>query len=169
MTGEQPLNGFLDHMRRNISTLEESIEDIRKAPEGESSTDKRARLKLLRDFLELQNTTLLSVKTHLLGRDETGAPNEPPDMNDHNDQIEFERRFREMLSPWTQGDLKLTCEKCNVESELVSHRTFERYYTTGGNSIQYREMELCGDCYEKTLQELYAQVKEAREQGTSKQ
>jgi hypothetical protein len=108
------------------------------------------------------------VKTHLLGRDATGAPNEPPDVNDYNDQVEFERQFKEMLSPWTQDDLKLTCEKCKIASELVSHRTFETYYTTGSNSIQYREMELCKDCYEKTLQELYAQVKEARAQGEKK-
>jgi hypothetical protein len=29
-------------------------------------------------------------------------------------------------------------------------------------------MELCGDCYEKTLQELQAQVKEEREQEEKK-
>jgi hypothetical protein len=156
-------------MRRNIDTLDESITDVRKAPGDEKAVDKRARLKLLRDLVELQNQTLAAVKTHLLGRDETGAPNEPIDVNEHNDQVEFERRFREMLSPWTQADLKLTCERCKVAGETVSHRTFQNYWTTGTNSIQYKEQELCRDCYEKTLQELYTQVKEARAQGEKKE
>jgi len=111
----------------------------------------------------------LCVGLMVLGRDETGAPNEPIDVNEHNDQVEFERRFREMLSPWTQADLKLTCERCKVAGETVSHRTFQNYWTTGTNSIQYKEQELCRDCYEKTLQELYTQVKEARAQGEKKE
>jgi len=57
-------------MRKNIYALDESIEDVRKVPKGEKPVDKRVRLKLLRDLVELQNQTLVAVKTHLLGRDE---------------------------------------------------------------------------------------------------
>lgn len=34
--------------------------------------------KTLRDLVELHDTTLANIKVHLLGRDETGAANEPP-------------------------------------------------------------------------------------------
>jgi hypothetical protein len=91
LTGKKPLNGYLDRMRRNISSLDESIEDVRIAPIGEKPVDRRARLKLLRDLVELQNQTLVAVKAHLLGRDETGTPVEPEDYYAKNPEVEFER------------------------------------------------------------------------------
>ena len=42
-------------------------------------------------LIELQNLTLVAVKTHLLSRDETGAAKEPPEVYDDNDQTKFER------------------------------------------------------------------------------
>lgn len=56
----------------------------------------------------------------LLGRDETGAIREPEDYWDGNQQIKFERYFKNQLSPWTTEDLKLKCEDCKVLSEDVS-------------------------------------------------
>jgi hypothetical protein len=85
-------------MRRNISSLDESIEAVRKAPEGEKAAEKKAKLKLLRDLVELQNGTLLAVKTHLLGRGETGTPVEPEDYYSKNPEVEFERAFCTMTS-----------------------------------------------------------------------
>jgi hypothetical protein len=110
LAGKRALNGYLDRMRKNIQVLDESIESVSMAPRNEKPAERRARLKLLRDFVELQNATLVATKTHLLGRDETGAPIEPPDHYDHNDQIEFERYFKNQPSPWTEDDLKLECE-----------------------------------------------------------
>jgi hypothetical protein len=75
----------LNRLGRNLDSLDESIEDARKAPKGEKPSDKRARMKLLRDVIELQNQTLLAAKSHLLGRDETGSPVEPPNWFDDND------------------------------------------------------------------------------------
>ena len=95
------LPGYLNRMRRNLESLDESIDATHKVPRGEKATDKRARLKLLRDLIELQNASLLTVKTHLLGRDQTGAGNEPADVYGDNDQVEFERYFKNMLAPWT--------------------------------------------------------------------
>lgn len=139
---DEPLDGYLNRMSRNIHALDENIEDVRKAPKDEKPAEKRARLKLLRDMIELQNTSLLAVKTHLLGRDETGAPVEPPDNweGDANAQIEFERYFNSQLSPWTRDSLKVKCVDCGVEGEEVSGRELE-----GWTSY----FDLCGKCYEK--------------------
>ncbi len=123
MTGKL-LSGCLNRMRRNLDSLDESIENLRKAPRGEGADDKRARLKLLRDLIELQNASLLAVKTHLLGCDETGAPNEPADVYNSNDEVEFERYFKNQLVPWTGDDLKLECEDCGLKSEQVSYHAF---------------------------------------------
>ena len=101
-------------------------------------------MKLLRDMVELQNSTLAAVKTHLLGRDETGAASEPPDVYGHNDQIEFERYFTNQLSPWTEDDLKLKCEDCGLKSEEVSNHTFTHPYP---QETEY--FDLCPKCYGK--------------------
>jgi len=147
LTGK-PLSGYLNRMRRNLASLDESIENVRKASKGEKPSDKRARLKLLRDLIELQNVSLLAVKTHLLGRDETGAANEPQDVYDDNPQVEFERYFKNQLSLWTQDDLKLKCEDCGVESEGVSNRRFVYAYP---KSNEY--YDLCEKCYGKRTTE----------------
>ena len=88
--------------------------------------------------MELRNTTLLNIKTHLLGRDETGSSNEPSDCWDGNDEVEFERHFRDHLKPWTLDRLRLKCEDCHVESEQVTDR-----YIDGAHR------NLCDKCYEK--------------------
>lgn len=155
LTGEK-LNGYLDRMRMNLHALDESIENVRKSPKGEKPVDKRARLKLLRDMVELQNQTLVAVKTHLLGRDETGAPVEPPDKYDHNAQIEFERYFNNQLSPWTQDDLKLECDECGVKSEDVSNRRFPHNFPEADEYY-----DLCGKCYDKRSTEPNRESKNA--------
>jgi hypothetical protein len=134
-------------MRKNLYALDESIESVRKGDKGEKLAEKRARLKLLRDLIELQNSTLISIKTHLLGRDQTGAPIEPPDSFDGNDQVEFERYLKRQLSPWTLDDLKLECEDCGVESEDVSTRQIRHEH----RADEYPD--LCSKCYEKRLKE----------------
>ncbi len=130
--------------------------------------------KTLRDLIHLRNETLDKNKSHLLGRDETGTVKEPLNFHssDNHPLTLFERQVHNYLSrPWTVEGLKIKCEKCEAESDSTRTRTFERFYTTSDYSkyIQHKDRDLCGDCYEKTLQEVHAQVKEAREQGTSKQ
>lgn len=150
-TGEGA-DGYLDRMRRNIHALDESIENVRKTPEGEKPVDKRARLKLLRDLVELQNSTLVAVKTHLLGRDETGAANEPPDHWEGNDQIEFERYFKNQLLPWTLEDLKLKCADCKVKTEDVTYREFADIYDPKppwGIVVRSERANLCPECTAK--------------------
>ena len=122
MTCTKRIPGYLNRLKRNIDVLDDGIDSIQKPPKGEKPAEKRARLKLLRDLVELQNGSLTSVKVHLLGRDATGAPNEPPDHYEDNDQIEFERYFKNQLAPWTEEDLKLECEDCGVRGENVYGR-----------------------------------------------
>ena len=97
---------------------------------------------------------MIAAKTHLLGRDETGATKEPPDVYDDNDQVEFERYFHGIFSSWTQDELKLKlkCEDCAVESEDVSSRSFEKQVPLGIGDMtttgtQYHN--LCQRCYDK--------------------
>jgi hypothetical protein len=152
LTSDKPLNGYLDHVRRNIDLLDESIEDVRKAPEGEKPAEKRARLKLLRDMIELQNGRLLDAKAHLLGRDDTGAVREPPNRYSSNPQIMFERDFRNFLEPWKESDLRLSCEDCSVESEDVSSRSFEKQVPLGIGDMMTtvtEDHDLCSRCYTK--------------------
>ena len=148
MTGKRPLNGYLDRMRKNLHVLDESIESVSVAPKNEKPAEKRARLKLLRDLVELQNQTLTAIKTHLLGRDQTGSPVEPPNRFDDNDQVEFERYFKGMLAPWSLEDLKLECQDCGVLTEKVTHRTITHPYPE-----ETEHVDLCGKCYEKRTEE----------------
>jgi hypothetical protein len=113
-------------------------------PKGKG--DKSAALqwaKTVRDLVELRNTTLLNIKTHLLGRDESGSSNEPEDCYSGNPEVEFERTFQNLLSPWTKQDLKLKCEDCGKESEDTTNRHFEREHA----SDDY--FDLCDKCYKK--------------------
>jgi len=58
LTGKKPIRGYLNRVRRNIRVLDEAIEVASKSAKSERPGDKRARLKLLRDLVELQGATL---------------------------------------------------------------------------------------------------------------
>jgi hypothetical protein len=137
LTSER-LNGYLDRLRENLVALDEAITT---AQTMSKDKDNRAALqwaKTLRDLVELRNTTLLNIKTHLLGRTETGSSNEPNDCYSGNSKVEFERAFQKFLSPWTRQDLNLECEDCHVESDQVTDR-----YIDGAHR------SLCDKCCEK--------------------
>ena len=134
----KPLAGYLNRMRRNLGSLDDGIESVRHVAKGEKPAEKRARLKMLRDLVELQNETLDRIKSHLLGRDPTGAIVEAENYFSGNQQVEYERYFKSQLSPWTEDDLKLKCEGCGSESEDVSFRTGDNLW-----------VNLCEGCYAK--------------------
>ncbi len=102
----------------------------------------------MRDLVELQNSTLIAAKTHLLGRDETGAAKEPPDFYGGNDQVEFERYFKNQLSLWTEDDLKLKCDDCGIKSEGVSNHAFTHPYPQ-----ETEFFDLCPKCYGRRTNE----------------
>ena len=141
--------GYLDHLRENLEVLDEQIANARKMSKGKKAGDKKVALqyaKTLRDLVELRNATLASIKIHLLGRDETGSPNEPSDIwEEGNDQIEFERYFHNLVSPWTRGDLKMTCDDCGKKSEDVTRR----YLPDPDVNNPGRHADLCDSCYKK--------------------
>jgi hypothetical protein len=135
--------GYLDRLRENVEALDEAIATARANSKAKKGSDSRTALqwaKTLRDLIELRNTTLEKVKVHLLGRDETGAPNEPDECFDGNPEIMFERTFQWALEPWTRERLKLTCKDCGGSSEEVS----DAYIESEGE-----HMDLCPTCYEK--------------------
>lgn len=145
MTGKK-LNGYLDHLRENLETLDEQIVNARKMSKKKGKDSNALQwAKILRDFLEARDRTLANIKVHLLGRDESGAPTEPPDYYRGNAEAEvmFERFFKNQLSPWTLDDLKMKCEDCGKESEEVSRRRFPHKY----EADEY--FDLCDRCYEK--------------------
>jgi rubrerythrin len=150
------LNGYLDHLRENLETLDEQIANARKmSTPSRKGADKAAALqwaKTLRDLVELRNTTLLNIKTHMLGRDETGATTEPPDFYSGNPEVMFERDFRTLLKPWHESDLRISCEDCGAESEDVFSRSFKKQVSLGIGDMTTTETEhhdLCSRCYEK--------------------
>jgi hypothetical protein len=105
--------------------------------------------KTSRDLVELRNETLEKIKAHLLGRDETGAIIEPENYWDHNQQIEFERYFKDFLMcHWTPEDLKLECVDCHVKSEDVSNYELEHPYPQVDEHL-----DLCEKCYQKRTTE----------------
>ena len=165
------LHGFLDHLRENLEILDEQIENAREMSKSKEKTDNSLQwAKTLRDLIELRNATMDKIKAHLLGRDETGTVKEPLDF--HSPQSHpltlFERQVHDCLAtPWTVERLKIKCAKCGIESDSTRTRTFERFYTTNnyGQSIQYKDRDLCDSCYDSTLQEIYAEVKAAREKN----
>jgi hypothetical protein len=134
----------LDKLGRNIQALDVGIESVRKPAKGEKPSDKRPRLKLLRDLIELQNASMAMVKAHLLARDETGSVNEPEDHYSEYAVWEFERDFKRHLEPWTQKDIEFECEDCGVESEEVYRQTFSHPYPQ-----EDEHFYLCDKCYEK--------------------
>jgi hypothetical protein len=114
--------GFLDRLRENLVVLDESIETARRM-----SKKKDARAlqwsKNLRELIELRNTTLEKVKIHLLGRDETGASNEPPDIyiskEDGEPTDEFEHLFEKFLSRTNQSQARKS--ETTKRSEVNQH------------------------------------------------
>ena len=144
MTGEKLIHGYLDKLGRNIQALDAGIESVRKPAKGEKPSDKRARLKLLRDLVELQNASMATVKAHLLGRDETGSVNEPDDIYAENAEWEFERDFKRFLEPWIQEDIEFECNDCGVKSDQVDRYTVSHPYPQ-----EDEHFYLCDKCYEK--------------------
>jgi hypothetical protein len=160
--------GYLDRLGENVEVLDEAIASARKPSKGEKPADKRARLKLIRDLVELRSTALLNIKAHMNGRDESGAIQEPPDVYDYNSQIEFERYFRSLMEPWTLSDLKLTCEDCGVESEDVSHHYFEDIHDSNYRTLVNSESaELCSQCVEKREAARQEKARSIAPSGTS--
>ena len=140
------LKGYLDRLRENLVTLDEQIENARKMSKVKTKGDKAVALqyvKTLRDLVELRSKTLLEIKAHLLGREETGSVNEPPDVYNGNNEVEFERAFKTFMAPWTREDLKLKCADCGLESEEVSTRQIQHKF----DPDDY--FDLCIGCYEK--------------------
>jgi hypothetical protein len=146
------LNGYLDHLRENLETLDEQIVNARKMSKKKGKDSNALQwAKVLRDLVELRGTTLANIKAHLLGRDETGATNEPHDIYAGNPQVEYERYFRSLLSPWTQQDLKLECKDCGVSSDQVRNRHFPSKYENYEEVRSAENINLCDKCYEKRI------------------
>lgn len=80
-------------------------------------------------------------------------PLEPPEkwVDDANNQVEFERYFKNQLAPWTLDDLKVKCVDCGVESEEVRGRELEGW--TG-------YFDLCGKCFDKRISKSTGENKE---------
>ena len=135
LTSKKALHGYLDRLRENLEVLDSAIDDTKAMPK--KGAEGRARLKAIRDLVELRNATLLNIKVHLLGRNETGAPYEPEDLWNDNPEIMFERWFNSQMAPWTREDLKLTCKDCGKESEEIIARS------------DCSHVDLCDVCYEK--------------------
>ena len=141
MTGKKLIHGYLDRLRENLETLDEQIVNARKMSEKKGKDSNALQwAKVLRDLVELRDTTLANIKAHLLGRDETGVTNEPADVYARNSQVEYERYFRSLLSPWDQQDLKLKCEDCGKENEEVSTREFPHAYEVDEYFDSMRQM-----------------------------
>jgi hypothetical protein len=150
---DKKFRGYLDRLRENLEVVDEAIVNARKMSKGKGKAEKAAALqwaKTLRDFVELRGTTLANIKAHMNGRDETGVVHEPPDLYDENPQVEFERCFRNLMTPWTPNDLKLKCEDCGVESEDVSHHDFQEIRDSHYNMVaEAEDADLCPKCVEK--------------------
>lgn len=139
--------GYLDRLRENVEALDEAIATARTMSKKKGKDSNALQwVKTLRDLIELRNTTLGNIKTHLLGRDESGTGTEPQDFFDGNPEIEFERAFQRFLSPWTREDLKLKCQDCGVSIEEVSTR---RIITRQDIIPDYVDLDLCPSCYAK--------------------
>jgi hypothetical protein len=147
------LDGFLDHLRENLKVLDEQIENARVMSKSKKKGDNALQwTKTLRDLVELRSVELDKIKTHLLGRGETGVSNEPNDIYEDNPEVMFERDFKTFLAPWTQTDLELKCEDCGVESEDVTHREFANIYDPNppwGTIVPSEEADLCPECASK--------------------
>ena len=137
MKGNKGFKGYLERLRENVEVLDSAIDDAKAM--GKKGAEGRARLKAIRDLVELRNSTLNQFKTHLLGRDETGAPNEPADYWEDNPELMFERQFDAVMR---RNGLELKCVDCGKESEEVETRLFSR---PGGCD----RVDLCESFFEK--------------------
>jgi hypothetical protein len=119
LTGES--KGYLDRLRENIEVLDEAIAIARESSKAKENNSRMSLQwsKVLRQLVELRNVTLINIKAHLLGRDQTGVVNEPLDHHDGNQEVEFEREFQKFMTPRTRCDL-IKCQDCGRESEEVS-------------------------------------------------
>jgi len=163
------LHGFLDHLRENLEILDEQIENAR-AMSKEKGTGALQWAKTLRDLIQLRNETLDKIKAHLLGRDETGAVEEPMDTfeDDTHPLTRFERKVHAYLAkPWTTDDLKTKCDKCGTETNSTLTRDFGRYQIGKdyNDYFEYKRRDLCDACHDLTSKEIHAEVKAAREKN----
>jgi hypothetical protein len=158
LTGKKLIHGYLDAFRENVAALDEAIAIARKMSKSKKSADRHTAiqaLKLIRDLAEVRNQTLLNIKAHILGRNESGAIVEPGDHYEGNAYVEFERDFRNLLTPWIESDLRLECADCGIESEDVSDRYVEK---------EDRHLDLCEKCHAKRVEDPSGdQTKEAAE------
>jgi len=138
---EKPsINGFLDHARQSLQILDQSIADAQqmshvKTGRGHDNESRLEWTRELRNLIELRNSTLQSIKHHMLGRDyDTGQFSEPEDI------WQFERDFHKYVTadPWTQEDLELECEECHKSSIEVEEYDFDD-----------EKRKLCEPCHEK--------------------
>ena len=144
-------------MRENVEVLDEQIANAR-VMSKKKDTNALQWAKTLRDLIELRSVQLDKIKGHLLGRDETGAVIEPENYWEDNQQIEFERYFKNQLSPWTLEDLKMECVDCHVKSEDVSNRYFSHPYPESSENL-----DLCEKCYSKRITESTGESKDTDE------
>jgi hypothetical protein len=153
---DKKFRSYLDRLREDLEVLDETIATARKMSKPKGKADKETRAlalqwaKTLRDLIERRETTLAAIKVHLLGRNETGSPNEPQDCWNENPEVMYERWFREQMSPWTLDDLKLRCEDCGIESEDVENHMFheirDRHYVA---LVEQESANLCPRCVQK--------------------
>jgi hypothetical protein len=132
-----------------VAALDETIEAARK--NSQVKDDSRLALhwtKTLRDLVEVRNNTLLSIKAHILGRNETRAVVEPENYYDSDSEIMFERTFHTFLTPWTLEDLKLKCEDCGRENDEVSRHVFPEHRDRN-KYVNGKRLDLCPECYDK--------------------
>jgi hypothetical protein len=146
--------GHLDRLQENLEVLDEQIATAREMSKPKGKAEKAVALqwtKTLRDLVELRDRTLSNIKAHLLGRSEVGTPQEPQDCWEKNSEVEYERLFHNMLSPWHESDLNLKCEGCGVESEDVTSRRFPEEREGWKVVREAEDVDLCDKCYGKRL------------------
>jgi hypothetical protein len=154
----EKLHGYLDRLRENLEILDEAVVNAQKMarPKKKGDVSSVQSLKILRDLIELRNATLVEIKAHLLGRNETGALKEPPDYYNGNPEVMFERDFKKFLEPWQESDLSLQCEDCKQVSKDIESRCLTIKMSSELPSIlpDYERTEyhdLCPKCYEKRI------------------
>ena len=165
MAGNKPLHGSLDRLREHLEILDEALLTARKLArpkKGAADRDAIQGLKILRDLVQERNATLDRIQVALLGRDEVGVPCSPQDYFTANQEVEYERLFKRMLTPWTEQDLKIECERCHNCSENVTSHNLERKEHFEGYTLTKTERRnLCPKCLEATQADIQKQEAEA--------
>ena len=155
MTGES--RGYLDRLRENIEVLDEAIAIARESSKAKENNNRMSLQwsKVLRELVELRNVTLINIKAHMIGRDQTGVVNEPLDHYDGNQEVEFEREFQKFMK------LSIKCQDCGRESEEVSTRRIRHEAL-----IPDEYVKLCNKCYQnRTNSEFVDEDEEASYEG----